>query len=432
MKKPFIEIDSEHLYISPFETFPIEGYEAPTNKTTGEKFPMCCKFHKQAFESSEKWFDTFPNCCEAHKKFVGKWWFKKDNYTGLPQKIVKQISFTEHHINSKIDSPDWYKDITDYIDYNIYSFGHPAVGLHVYFSHTKHYIQHNKEAVKSKEKRERLVEYIEGNYNNPKETEKTDLNILYSTYQKWLKTFPFEISYFSNLKQHFEKKLPIISGQLEYNKYLGIQKGKAQTQSGLIEALTNTTKQLLQKIETAELLSKGLIPDTNKHRIELINESHRLKQVSLIGEFSTTETRYVTILKKWLSNEKEYFKEITPLIKITPIQADTSEAEKEKRNYIPLAFSYYYKQSVQEIEWFDNWQGGRENAYKKVVSQHYTNPAKTAWKQFQREYVKIENEHSNNRWQLCSKENYPAILELLKDNPKGLAKAKEELSKAIT
>ena len=35
MNKPFIEIDAEHFTLSAFETKPIEGYEAPTNKETG-------------------------------------------------------------------------------------------------------------------------------------------------------------------------------------------------------------------------------------------------------------------------------------------------------------------------------------------------------------------------------------------------------------
>jgi len=106
--------------------------------------------------------------------------------------------------------------------------------------------------------------------------------------------------------------------------------------------------------------------------------------------------------------------------------------KKTKYAYLVLAFYYYYKQKVGELDWFDNWQGGRETAYKTIVEKHYRNPAKTAWKQFQTVYVKIEKENSANRWQLCSKKDYPTIIELLsKDSPKALAKAKQELSKAI-
>jgi hypothetical protein len=50
MNKPFIEIDAEHFTLSSFETKPIEGYETPTNKVTGELFPNCCPFHKNVFE----------------------------------------------------------------------------------------------------------------------------------------------------------------------------------------------------------------------------------------------------------------------------------------------------------------------------------------------------------------------------------------------
>lgn len=136
-----------------------------------------------------------------------------------------------------------------------------------------------------------------------------------------------------------------------------------------------------------------------------------------------------------LSQKPSYQKELIKWIqeKKRLIKNNNQSVKTEKRNYLVLAFYYFYKQCVNEIEWFDNWAGGREKAYNEVVSKHYKNPPKTAWKQFQRAYTTIEAEHSTNRWQLCSKENYKTLTDWLKmDSPKGLNKAQSELNKPIT
>jgi len=330
MNKPFIEIDAENFTLSAFETKPIEGYELPINKETGEQFPNCCPFHKSVFEGAVNWFAKFPNCCEPHKKFVGKWWFKKENYNGIAEKIVKQLSYTEHHISERIKKTDWYKDITDYIEYNISSFGHPAVGLNLYLGNVKHYIQNTKGEL-NKEQRQRLIEFIEGYY-KPSETEKTDLNILYSTYQKWIKEFPFELnSYFGNLKQHFEKQLPILNGKPETNIYSGMAKAKMHTKSSLIEALINLTNNLLMQINGVTLYEKGLITDANKIKLELVINSRKLKlKQGYKNSSPNEEQRYRKILKEWYKDEKIFIDEITPLLKALPPQQTETKTDKLK------------------------------------------------------------------------------------------------------
>lgn len=333
MNKPFLEIDGENFTISAFETKPIEGYEAPTNKKTGEQLPNCCPFHKSVFERAVIFLAKFPNCCEEHKKFVGKWWFRKENYNGIAEKIVKQLSYTEHHISERIKKNDWYKDITDYIEYNVASFGHPAVGLNLYLGYVKHYIQSTKSKL-NKEQRQRLAEFIEGYY-KPSETEKTDFNILYSTYQQWLKEFPFELnSYFGNLKQHFEKQLPILNGKPETNIYSGMSKAKMHTKSSLIEALINLTNNLLTHINGVTLYEKGLITDANKIKLELVINSRKLKLKQGYKNSSPNEEhRYRNILKEWFKEEKIFIDEITPLLKALPPQQTETKTEPEQPTF---------------------------------------------------------------------------------------------------
>jgi len=330
MNKPFIEIDAEHFTLSAFETEPIEGYEAPTNKETGEQFPNCCPFHKSVFEKAESCFSKFPNCCDRHKEMVSKWWYNKSNYSGIAEKIVKQLSYTEYHISERINIDDWYKDITDYIEYNVLSFGHPEVGLCLYLRSVQHYIKNTKNKI-PKIKRKALIEFIEIYYNSPidiDKTNKTDLNILYSIYQKWLKTFPFDISFFAELKPHFEKQLPILNGKPETNKYTGIAKVKMHTKGSLIDVLLNLTNNLLTQINTTTLYEKGLLTDPQKIKLELVLNERKMKlKQGYVNSSKDEDQRYRKILKEWFTDEKRFIDEITPIIKSLPPQPIKTKAD---------------------------------------------------------------------------------------------------------
>lgn len=144
-RSPFIAYaepeSADDTTATPYETEPVEGYEIPTNTETGEQIPNCCQRHKGVFEVAKKWFEQFPDCCAYHREISLKPWFKKSNYNGLAEKIVKQFSYTQHLISDRIENNDWYEDITDYIEYNIDSFGHPAIGWDVYYNVVKYHIQ---------------------------------------------------------------------------------------------------------------------------------------------------------------------------------------------------------------------------------------------------------------------------------------------------
>lgn len=349
MNKPFIEIDAEHFTLSAFETKPIEGYEAPTNKETGEQFPNCCPFHKSVFEGAESWFLKFPNCCDQHKAMVSKWWYNKANYLGIAEKIVKQLSYTEHHISERINIDDWYKDITDYIEYNVSSFGHPAIGLHLYLGNVGHYIKNTKSEL-PKIKRQILIEFIETYYNSPidiDKTNKTDLNVLYGTYQKWLKVFPFEISFFSTLKPHFEKQLPILNGKPETNKYTGHTKVKMHTKGSLIDVLLNLTNNLLTQINTTKLYEKGLLTEPQKIKLELVLNERKMKlKQGYVNSSKDEEQRYRKILKEWFADEKRFIDEVTPIVKALPPQPILTKAEILKMQLSQYGFFELEKVSV--------------------------------------------------------------------------------------
>lgn len=316
MKKPFIELDVKSLRITPFQTNPIEGYKATINSETNEKFPKCCEFHQKSFENIEKWFVKFPNCCEGHIQMSKEKWFNKEDYYGLPFKIIQQISFTEYQIASKIEDENWFKEITDYIDYTVSSYGIPAIGLHHYLGYIKHILL-NKKSIESLTKKSALVEFIDLYYVKS-DTPKTDLNSLFETYQKWVSEFPFSLNqYFGDSKKYFETRLPFFNGKPEVNIYSGIAKYKAHSQKSLIEELTKVTLELLNGIDVKKLIDDRIIVDINKHRFELETESLRIASSQITKSFSKGELKYHTALKKWLKLHKSYFKEISPLLELS-------------------------------------------------------------------------------------------------------------------
>jgi hypothetical protein len=365
MDKPFIEIDAEHFTLSTFEVEPIEGYEIPKNKITGQVFPNCCAHHKDLYAEVKKWFDKFPDCCKPHKAMVGKWWFNKNNYSGLPDKILKQISFTLYHIAKQLEIENWYKDITDYIECNMHSFGHPAIGANLYLGNIKNFLENNKEIEIPKEKRDKLIEFI-NRYYAKEDIPRTDLNILITTYQKWLKTFPFEISYFSEIKEQFEKQIPILDGKPEVNIYSGIVKARMHTKSSLIEALINITNNLLTQINGVTLYEKGLISDANKIKLELITNSRKLKlQQGYKNNSPNEEQRYRKILKEWFNDEKTYFKELTTVLKEIKRSTDHKEQEHNhnfsiltideafsRSDAIPFEIKFIYEKSYSDSQRF--------------------------------------------------------------------------------
>jgi hypothetical protein len=324
MKNPFIELDISNIHFPRFETKPIKGYETPKNETTNEVFPYCCGHHKSVYEQASQWYKRFPLCCEEHQKIAKQKWFKKSDFENIPNKIVLQLSYTEYHISERINKNDWYKDITDYIHYNVYSFGQPAIGVHLYLGYLKIYIESKNDYPKNKI--QSIIEYINTYYEKPNNN--TSINILFNTYRKWLKVFPFEISFFKNMKPHFEKQLPILKEKPQYNKYLGISKAKIHTKGSLVNVLLNHTNNLLTQINTTTLYEKGLLTEPQKIKLELVLNERKMKlKQGYVNSSKDEEQRYRKILKEWFADEKRFIDEVTPIVRALPPQPLKTKAE---------------------------------------------------------------------------------------------------------
>jgi predicted nucleotide-binding protein len=308
--EPFIEVPSGDFMISPFQV------NSPADYVLKKDYPNCCNYHSSLYQNVKDWYEKFPNCCAQHIAVSQKWWFRKANYSGLPEKIMSCVAYVQHHITIHANDPEWYKDITDYIEYIMHSFGTPSIGNDRFLNLLEEGIDlirldDDKQLPLSKSKP--IIEYIKAQ-SGPAKGTPTDLNALVSTYQKWLKAFPFDLFPFNRIKDHFEGQLPIFNGNLEYNPYLGMHKGKAHTPSSMIDWVCRLTTQILDTVSSTKLIQEGRIKDAAAHSLDIIGQKHKIKQASLLNDYTKGEKKYITVLKTWLKNEKSYFETVTPIL----------------------------------------------------------------------------------------------------------------------
>jgi hypothetical protein len=347
---PFGEVAVDRNNFPPFNIDPPEGYETPTNNETGEVLPNCCSFHKAIFKKVEDSLKEFP---------------EQDPRNEMPLKVAKQHSFTEYVIKQEIENSDWYKAITEYIEYNVSSFGAYRLGALWYLESVKYYFTKTIHTI-ANSKRDALISFIDMCLTPPKSMV-TDLNLIYQTYQKWVKIFPFELSLFSGFKQHFENQLPILVGKPERNRYSGLVKDQIHTKESLFESLLKLTDILLTKVDTLVLHEKGELKNPAEINIELITAERRLKRKQGYLNNSMDEgVRYRKMIKDWLKDEQEFIKKLIAGLKVIEEQKQVKFEENtikviEGLNQYKLSeFLVKEKYSIEDISALINNHSGRD------------------------------------------------------------------------
>ena len=245
---------------------------------------------------------------------------------------MTSLACVEYFISVKINEENWYKEITDYLEYLEWAFGQPAIGLDKYIIYMTHFVEsvNPTDWELPEHKRKKLLEHINRKPKplSDKEKNDQDLNLLFAVFQRWLKTVP-NVYYFSDLKQRLTDKVPmnLFMYDLEYNKYTGMSKGKVKSQFQIIEELINLTKEVLGQIDTPSIVQNQDIVKSLKDSIHTKSEAHRLKQLKLTTDYNNKEKPYLKIVEKWLKNEVEFFKEILPDLKALPQLQSLPEAK---------------------------------------------------------------------------------------------------------
>lgn len=316
-KQVFTFEEGEVMMFGPDLQPPFPEFEFPKNIDTGAEFPECCDNHKRLAKDAKEWFDRFPNCCESHARLASIYKFEKAIYNGLPRKILHQAAFTEAIIQNHLEKDNWFAEITDYIEANEMSFGKPSIGYDIYIQYIRNYVSSANNIQIKPIQRSQLLDYIDGR--GRVRSKPVNLVAVINTYTKWLKYFPFDLEIFSHLKEKFHNTLPIlVPGTEKFNKYSGMTSACIHSEEDFIQILIRSTKSMLAAIDTSSLLARGIISDAKKYQIEVIGADHKIRQLRLLVDFNRGEMRYITVLKKWLEGEREYIKELLPLLKETP------------------------------------------------------------------------------------------------------------------
>lgn len=340
------EMNLNGAFELPFKIEPTEG-EHDFNKCEGcqKSLAHITKWLRVKFDG-DKNKQGFPFCCSMHANLVKIPEFKREAFINVPEMVARKVIYTYQHIANNYNKENWYKVITDYIDWSVDSFGQMPkdCGERLFLSN---YITHVIDKLNNiedcpKQKKNKIISYLNSIQSYSPESN-TDLKTLLDTYQAWINIFPFELeSYFGELKNHFEKQIPILNGEPEVNIYSGIAKVKMHTKASLVITLINLTNSLLTHINALSLYEKGKITNADKIRLELLISSRRsiLKQ-GYLSNLTAEEHKYRKILTRWFNDEKKFIQELTPLL-APPIppeketKTDKLRAELSKHGFFDL------------------------------------------------------------------------------------------------
>ncbi|CDF80439.1 hypothetical protein BN863_27270 [Formosa agariphila KMM 3901] len=308
-------------------------------------------------------FKDFPNCCELHKNLNDKNFFNKNDYVGIAEMIADKVLFTYQHIINNIDNDDWYDEIISYFNYNIDSFGKLPIdcgepfqlgNYHYYLLNLLKNIENEikSDKISPVEVRTRInkVRGLIDIENEPlEESNKTDLNLLLSTYDNWFKSFPFDLPYFKHLEIKFKRVIPIFTGKKRFNKYLKKTQLEPHTKESLSVTLLQTTHNILKSVNGATLYDKGLLNNTEKIAVDLIVENRKLELLEFSSLPNKQKADYVKALKKWFKQEKKFIKEITPFVQKLPRTEMTSKNELTKEALFEMQNKLTTKILISEV-----------------------------------------------------------------------------------
>jgi len=321
-----IKLTNTRIYEIPFETVPTIG-KKHNYKTCKE----CLKNYKKLLADFTKKYNgkgsnkAFPYCCTEHSLLSDLPLFKKSDYDKVPKITADKVIFTWNHIINNIDNTDFYNDITDYIEYTATSFGQlpnesESLFFSAYIKNITHFLKTN---LAKNINYQIILDFINENYTEAKLTnteKKNNLESLLKTYEDWFNLFPFEISFFSDIKIYFERQMPLVR-ELHYNKYLDQSRGKAHTRSSLIYFLMEITNNLLSKINCLSLQEKGLLTKPEEIKFELIISERKLKlNRGYLLDSDDEKRKFEDMLNEWFTDEKKFIDEVTPLLKTLPQQ----------------------------------------------------------------------------------------------------------------
>ena len=297
-----------------------------------------CQNNRQTIEESLKGRESkFPLCCEYHKRLLGIQGFNVSVYKTTASMCADKVIFSYQHILNNQDSNTWQNDIQQYLNYVVDSFGCFPEGfgeplfLSDYLKYLAQLVDNNPDI--RKEVKEYVHFFIEQLY---KPRVKGDpIKLLLDTYDRWLKLFPFSISVFSDLRETYARRTPLLVTQKTSNPYSNMVRFNLITPDELIEFLSGITRKLFEDVSVS-IMSK-IAPIYAKYYIELIQQQMIVDSHQLPASASLP---YAKIIKKWLSSQIRFTKELMSI-------------ENQTKTYGPDMYSNdSYKESLRRVKMF--------------------------------------------------------------------------------
>lgn len=305
-------------------------FVAPYDLDAAHYYPLCPEYAgalKVVRTSIKRKFTKFPKCCSGHSNLLAckELGLKKADFKEAPEMAVRKIFSTYSHILKKITAPDWYEDITDYIEYVATSFGvnPPLMGgplfISAYVSYVKTLMGNTPDI--PLDKKEKVNHYLDCLINgNNDETNYLNFSDINTKYIKWLNLFPFEHIYFRDLKRKFLKFPDPFERVEKTNRYTGINTFKGYTKESFEKFLIDITNSLLVDVNGSVLYSKGLLTDIGKAQLDTLQEKRKLQlKEGYAQAFTDERTIFRDMLNKWFVDEADFLKELSLLVGTNPV-----------------------------------------------------------------------------------------------------------------
>jgi hypothetical protein len=151
-------------------------------------------------------------------------------------------------------------------------------------------------------------------------------------YNRWLDIFPFDTVFFAGLRRRFGTTFPLIRKK-STNRYSGRIRVSIYTKEELAGKLTTVTDELLKEINTYRLYKQDRLPGLQETKLELALAVRKVKlEEGYLNNSPDEERQYRRIIEAWLRDEKNFIREIAPVIR----QMERGAREQADRNAPPV------------------------------------------------------------------------------------------------
>ncbi len=251
---------------------------------TDKDFPHCCKDHLVSFQEIKEWAHVF---------------LSEEDAIRLAKKTLLNLANTETFILFTFNQDDWYEEISEFIEYNILSFGSSI-------NYAERYLMKLGGFIKTIQ--------IPNNYHKSRKLD--DLTLLWlknsmfcrdlfhlrRAFDRWFYFFPFELSFLKALRDKYDLFFGIVNDDfIDFDE-----------ESFMVE-LNKLSDAILSNHNTITLYNQGLLVDPAKVRHELILSKRKLEVD--IGFFepdgSPIKQDYREKILEWLSAEIKFITEIS-------------------------------------------------------------------------------------------------------------------------